>query len=44
MGPDNVWAWVLSVVFLIFTLRALLFKPFMKQMDTSSRCRRSSRR
>ena len=34
LGPDNVWAWVLSVVFLVFTLRALLFKPFMKQMDS----------
>ena len=34
LGADNVWAWVLSVVFLIFTLRALLFKPFMKQMDS----------
>jgi YidC/Oxa1 family membrane protein insertase len=34
LGPDNVWAWVLSVIFLIFTLRALLFKPFMKQMDS----------
>ncbi len=34
LGKDNVWAWVLSVVFLIFTLRALLFKPFMKQMDS----------
>lgn len=34
MGPDNVWAWILSVVFLVFTLRAVLFKPFMKQMDS----------
>ena len=25
---------MLSVVFLIFTLRAILFKPFMKQMDS----------
>ena len=25
-------AWVLSVVFLVFTLRAILFKPFMKQV------------
>ncbi len=33
-GPDNVLSWVLSVVFLIFTLRAILFKPFMKQMDS----------
>ena len=25
---------MLSVVFLVFTLRGLLFKPFMKQMDS----------
>ena len=34
LGPNNVLSWVLSVVFLIFTLRAILFKPFMKQMDS----------
>jgi YidC/Oxa1 family membrane protein insertase len=34
LGPGNGWAWVLSVIFLVFTLRALLFKPFMKQMDS----------
>jgi len=34
LGPDSVWSWILSVVFLIFTLRAILFKPFMKQMDS----------
>ncbi len=33
-GPDQAITWVLSVIFLIFTLRALLFKPFMKQMDS----------
>ena len=32
-GPNVALTWVLSVVFLIFTIRALLFKPFMKQMD-----------
>ncbi len=37
MGSDNGWAWVLSVVFLVFTLRAILFKPFMKQMNSSLR-------
>jgi len=37
MGADNAWAWVLSVVFLVFTLRAILFKPFMKQMNSSLR-------
>ena len=34
LGPDTALTWVLSVVFLIFTLRAILFKPFMKQMDS----------
>ncbi len=34
MGFDNPWAWVLSVIFLVFTLRAILFKPFLKQMDS----------
>jgi YidC/Oxa1 family membrane protein insertase len=34
LGSDNPWAWVLSVVFLVFTLRSLLFKPFMKQMTS----------
>lgn len=34
MGNDNAWAWVLSVVFLVFTLRAILFKPFLKQMES----------
>jgi len=31
----NPWAWVLSVMFLVFTLRIIMFKPFMKQMDAS---------
>ena len=31
---SNPWAWVLSVVFLVFTLRIVLFKPFLKQMDS----------
>ena len=34
LGADNAWAWVLSVVFLVFTLRSLLFKPFMNQMNS----------
>jgi YidC/Oxa1 family membrane protein insertase len=34
MGYNNPWAWVLSVVFLVFTLRSLLFKPFMGQMNS----------
>lgn len=36
-GNDNGLTWVLSVVFLVFTLRAILFKPFMKQMNSSLR-------
>jgi YidC/Oxa1 family membrane protein insertase len=34
LGPNSALTWVLSVVFLIFTLRAILFKPFMKQMES----------
>ena len=34
LGANNGWAWVLSVVFLVFTLRSLLFKPFMGQMNS----------
>jgi len=34
LGPNTALTWVLSVVFLIFTLRAILFKPFMKQMES----------
>ena len=34
MGANNPWAWVLSVVFLVFTLRGLMFRLFMKQMDS----------
>ena len=32
LGPDNGIAWALAVVFLVFTLRALLFKPFVSQV------------
>ncbi|WP_433800868.1 membrane protein insertase YidC [Actinomycetospora sp. CA-084318] len=31
-GADNGFAWALSVIFLVFTLRALLFKPFVSQV------------
>jgi len=34
LDPSSSLTWVLTVVFLIFTLRAILFKPFMKQMDS----------
>ncbi|MGV9709860.1 membrane protein insertase YidC [Gordonia sp. NPDC003424] len=30
-------AWALSVVFLVFTLRALLYKPFVKQIRTTKK-------
>src|SRR5437868_12552683 len=32
MGATSGMAWALSVVFLVFTLRALLFKPFVGQV------------
>ncbi|MBV8542316.1 MAG: membrane protein insertase YidC [Pseudonocardiales bacterium] len=32
LGPGNGFAWALAVVFLVFTLRALLFKPFVSQV------------
>lgn len=35
LGPDNGFAWALSVVFLVFTLRLLLYKPFVKQVRTT---------
>ena len=35
-SPDNGVVWALSVVFLVFTLKALLFKPFVKQVRTQT--------
>ncbi|HKR52486.1 MAG TPA: membrane protein insertase YidC [Pseudonocardiaceae bacterium] len=32
LGPGNGLGWALAVVFLVFTLRALLFKPFVSQV------------
>lgn len=32
LGPDNGVAWALAVVFLVFSLRALLYKPFVSQV------------
>lgn len=32
LGPDSGYGWALSVMFLVFTLRALLFKPFVHQV------------
>ncbi len=53
LGPDSGITWALSVVFLVFTLRAILYKPFVKQVRTTrqmqelqpqiKRCRRSTR-
>ncbi|MFD4369313.1 membrane protein insertase YidC [Rhodococcus sp. NPDC058521] len=35
LGPSSGITWALSVVFLVFTLRALLYKPFVKQVRTT---------
>ncbi|AEF43015.1 membrane protein insertase YidC [Hoyosella subflava] len=35
LGPDNGITWALSVIFLVFTIRALLYKPFVKQVRTT---------
>lgn len=35
LGPSNGIAWALSVIFLVFTLRLLLYKPFVKQVRTT---------
>lgn len=35
LGPDDGLAWALSVVFLVFTLRLVLYKPFVKQVRTT---------
>lgn len=35
LGADNGFAWALSVMFLVFTLRLLLYKPFVKQVRTT---------
>ncbi len=35
-GGDGI-AWALSVVFLVFTLRAILYKPFVKQVRTTKK-------
>ncbi|HEU0129296.1 MAG TPA: YidC/Oxa1 family membrane protein insertase, partial [Pseudonocardiaceae bacterium] len=32
LGPSSGVGWTLAVVFLVFTLRALLFKPFVSQV------------
>ncbi|HPZ95060.1 MAG TPA: YidC/Oxa1 family membrane protein insertase, partial [Mycobacterium sp.] len=35
LGPNNFFAWALSVMFLVFSLRALLYKPFVRQIRTT---------
>jgi YidC/Oxa1 family membrane protein insertase len=35
LGPTNFFAWSLSVMFLVFTLRALLYHPFVRQIRTT---------
>jgi YidC/Oxa1 family membrane protein insertase len=35
LGPNNFFTWALSVMFLVFTLRAVLYKPFVKQIRTT---------
>jgi YidC/Oxa1 family membrane protein insertase len=35
LGPASFFTWALSVTFLVFTLRALLYKPFVKQIRTT---------
>jgi YidC/Oxa1 family membrane protein insertase len=35
LGPSNFFAWALSVMFLVFTLRALLYHPFVRQIRTT---------
>ena len=35
LGPANFFAWALSVMFLVFTLRAMLYKPFVRQIRTT---------
>lgn len=34
LGPDSGLTWALAVVFLVFTLRLVLYKPFVKQIRT----------
>ncbi|MGV9674382.1 membrane protein insertase YidC [Nocardia sp. NPDC003482] len=35
LGKDNGLAWALAVVFLVFTLRLVLYKPFVRQVRTT---------
>src|ERR1700733_76134 len=35
LGPTSFFTWTLSVMFLVFTLRAILYKPFVRQIRTT---------
>jgi YidC/Oxa1 family membrane protein insertase len=35
LGPSSFLAWTLSVMFLVFTLRAILYSPFVRQIRTT---------
>jgi YidC/Oxa1 family membrane protein insertase len=35
LGPSSFFAWALSVMFLVFSLRALLYRPFVRQIRTT---------
>ena len=35
LGPSSFFTWTLSVMFLVFTLRAILYKPFVRQIRTT---------
>jgi YidC/Oxa1 family membrane protein insertase len=35
LGPSNFFAWGLAVMFLVFTLRAILYRPFVRQIRTT---------
>jgi len=35
LGPTNFFAWGLAVMFLVFSLRVLLYKPFVRQIRTT---------
>ena len=34
-GETNFFAWALSVMFLVFSLRAILYRPFVRQIETT---------
>ena len=35
LGPTSFFTWTLSVMFLVFTLRAILYNPFVRQIRTT---------